>query len=582
MRFHAYSLIGLCALLLVGCSLAPPAAPVDIAAREAEAQAAFERGELELARSRYADLAARAVGEQRRRFQAELARVEVALGNPEAAIAVLDSVSSAPAAQFDTTVAAVRAEALFALGRTVEAVQLLVEREIWLDTPAAIGANQQRIWDGLSLPFSQVTADVRTGETIVDGWLALAPLTRFSSEDSQLRNSLIEWTEEFTNHPATGGILAEILSASRREGARPARIALLLPLTSARRAEALAVRDGIFAAHLASGTADVTSIQVYDTAQRGSVESFLTAQIEGADFVVGPLLPDEVGRVQAQAGFVPTLALNLGTTSATPTPNFYQFALSSDDEVEAIANRAITSGHETAVALFASDSRGSRVVNRFREAFESRGGRLVNTVAYGVGDANLTAPIQSLLNISQSEARYDRLRANLGLPLEFEPRRRADIDMIFLQAGPAVGRLLVPLLRDNDADPNDIATFATSEIFDPSRQGNDTDLNGLIFTDLPLIIDPDATPQSAAGLLSAFSTTSANQQQRLFAFGYDAYQLIAPLSSSGNTTWRLPGATGELFVDQNGRIRRRLPFAEFRGGRPIALEPVSNVSLSAR
>lgn len=582
MRFHAYSLIGVCALLLAGCSLAPPAAPVDVAARAAEAQGAFERGDLELARTRYADLATRAVGDQRRRFEIELARVEVALGDAEAAMAVLDFVTGAPAGQFDTAVAAVRAEALFALGRTVEAVQLLVEREIWLDTPAAIGANQQRIWDGLSLPFSQGSADTRTGDTIVDGWLALAPLTRFSSEDSRLLDALIGWRDEFTNHPATGGILAEILAASRREGARPGRIALLLPLTSARRAEALAVRDGFFAAHLASGFADDTSIRVYDTAQRGSVESFLTAQIEGADFIVGPLLPDEVGRVQSQAGFVPTLALNLGTAQSTPASNFYQFALSSDDEIEAIAARAIANGHQTAVALFSSDDRGYRIMNRFREAFESRGGQLINSVAYVVGSPNLTAPIEELLNITQSETRYDRLRANLGLSVEFEPRRRADIDMVFVQAGPVVGRLLVPLLRDNDADPNVLTTYATSEIYDPARPGNDTDLNGLIFTDLPLLVAPDAGGRPAAATLSAFTTTSARQQQRLFAFGYDAYQLIGPLSASGNTAWRLSGATGDLFVDQGGRVRRLLPFAEFQGGRPVALEPVSGVPLTAR
>jgi outer membrane PBP1 activator LpoA protein len=582
MRIRAYSLIVLGAALLAACTVAPTVAPVDIATREAEAAAAFERGELELARSRYADLAARTQGDQRRRFQIETARVDVALGNAEAALAGLDAVVALPPGQFDTAGSGVRAAALFALGRTIEAVELLVEREIWLETPAELEANQERMWEGLRLPFSLVAAETRTGDATIDGWLALAPLTRLSGEDAGLLDALIDWREEFPNHPATGGVLAEMLAASRIEGARPARVALMLPLTSARRAEALAVRDGFFAAHLASGFAGETSIQVYDTAQRGSVESFLTAQLEGADFIVGPLLPDEVARVQAEAGFVPTLALNLGAADAAPAANFYQFALSSDDEIEAIAARAIATGAETAVALFSSDDRGYRIMNRFREAFESRGGRLINSVAYVSGSANLTAPIEELLNISQSEARYDRLRANLGLSLEFEPRRRDDIDMIFLQAGPAVGRLLVPLLRDNDADPDVLATYATSEIYDPVRPGNESDLNGLIFTDLPLLIDPNTGPQSAATMLRGFSTASADQLRRLFAFGYDAYQLIGPLSSSGNTAWRLPGETGELFVGPDGRIRRALPFAEFRGGRPVALTPGSTGPFSSR
>ncbi|MGD8339184.1 MAG: penicillin-binding protein activator [Gammaproteobacteria bacterium] len=582
MRIRAYSLIGLGAALLAACSVAPPVAPIDIAAREAEAATAFERGELDLARSRYADLAARTEGSQRRRFQLDLARVEVALGNADAAMGVLDSVAALPDGRFDPAASAVRADALFALGRTVEAVELLVEREIWLETPAEISANQQAIWEGLRLPFSLITADTRTGDPTIDGWLALAPLTRMSSEDSELLDALIGWRDEFPNHPATGGVLSEMLAGSRLEGVRPARIALLLPLTSARRAEALAVRDGFFAAHLASGFAADSSIQVYDTAQRGSIESFLTAQLEGADFIVGPLLPDEVARVQAEAGFVPTLALNLGAADAARASNFFQFALSSDDEIEAIADRAIANGHETAVALFASDDRGYRIMNRFRDAFESRGGRVINSVAYVSGSANLTAPIEELLNISQSEARYDRLRANLGLQLEFEPRRRADIDMVFLQAGPVVGRLLVPLLRDNDADPDVVATYATSEIYDPIRRGNEADLDGLIFTDLPLLVGTDSGAQSAASMLGEFSTASANQLRRLFAFGYDAYQLIAPLSADNGTAWRISGATGELSVDPRGRIRRALPFAEFRGGRPVALVPDSTGPFSAR
>ena len=579
-----YSLIGLSMLLLAGCSALPTAAPIDVAAREAEAAAALGRGDLAAARAAYVALAERTQGAQQQRFQIELARVELALGNAEAAMMVLDAVSPAPAGQFDTSLASVRASALFALGRTVEAVQLLVEREIWLESSAAISANQQQIWDGLSQPVSVAAAGARTGDATVDGWLALAPLTRLSSGTSEFLNALIDWREQFSGHPAVGGILAERLAASRRDDVRPARIALLLPLSSARRAEALAVRDGFFAAYLESGFAGESSVQVYDTTQRGSVESFLTAQLEGADFVVGPLLPEEVERIQAQAGFVPTLALNLGSANARTPAGFYQFALSSDDEIEAIAARSIASGHRTAVALFSSDDRGYRIMNRFRDAFESRGGQLVNTVGYVVdsGNQNLAAPIEQLLNISRSEARYDRLRANLGVPVEFEPRRRADVDMIFLQAGPGAGRLLVPLLRDNDADPADIATYATSEIYDPARQGSGPDLNGLVFPDLPLLVDPEASGRSAANILREFTTTSASQLQRLFAFGYDAYQLTGVLGSSGNSGWRLRGATGELFVDGNGRVRRVLPFAEFRGGRPVPLAADSSGPFGSR
>jgi hypothetical protein len=141
--------------------------------------------------------------------------------------------------------------------------------------------------------------------------------------------------------------------------------------------------------------------------------------------------------------------------------------------------------------------------------------------------------------------------------------------MIFLQAEPAVGRLLVPLLRDNGA--GDVPTYALSEVFDPTRTGADADLNGLIFPELPLLIDPAGSGRAAAARLGEFTPVNAEQWKRLFAFGYDAYGLVGALASAGNARWPMPGATGDLYLGDNGRIRRDLPFAEFRDGRPEPL-----------
>jgi outer membrane PBP1 activator LpoA protein len=411
---------------------------------------------------------------------------------------------------------------------------------------------------------------------MIDGWLALAPLTRLTDDNAELLNALLSWSEEFPNHPAAGSVLAERLAAERGGALRADRIALLLPLGSAEwRTQALAVLEGFFAHHIDSGMAEQRTIRVYDTAQRGSAESFLTAQLEGTDFIVGPLLTDEVAQVQRQAGFVPTLALNLGTTELAAAPNFFQFALSSDDEVEAIAARAIADGHETAVALFLSSERGYRLATAFRDAFESLGGRVIGQSAYVRDQDQQTfqTPIEQLLNVTTSEGRRSRLQSDLGLAIEFEPRRRGDIDMIFLQAEPASGRLLVPLLRDNGA--GEIPTYAMSEVFDPTRSGADTDLNGLIFPDLPLLVDQAGGGGAAVNRLGEYTPANADQWKRLFAFGYDAYGLVGALSSAP-ARWPLSGATGELYLGDNGRIRRALPFAEFRDGRPEALTPTQS------
>jgi outer membrane PBP1 activator LpoA protein len=319
---------------------------------------------------------------------------------------------------------------------------------------------------------------------------------------------------------------------------------------------------------------------VYDTALRGSAASVEAALRDGADFIIGPLLDTEVDEARMRAGFVPILALNIGTDASIPAPSFYRFSLSSDDEVEAIAARAIAAGHETAVILHSDADRGYTLRNAFRDAFEARGGRVINTAAYIPEAQAFDAPIKALLNISTSEARNTRLRANLqslGLGLEFEPRRRADIDMIFLQAGPGNGRLLVPLLEQNLAE--DLPTYATSEVYDPTRAGGDPDLDRLIFPELPLLVDPESAGR-ATELLESFSSDSTTRFRRMFAFGFDAYRVAAELYGRNAMTpgWHLAGASGELYLDSGGRVRRILPFAEFSGGRLRPAAPTQNLA----
>jgi outer membrane PBP1 activator LpoA protein len=572
MLFRAKSVIALGLALLAACSTTPETTPASVEAQAAEARSAADRGDYLRARELYSDLERRSSGDAQSRYRVEVARAEIGLGDAEGALATLAVIPAPRPADLEADIAAVRADALFALGRTVEAVRLLVEREIWLDSAAGILDNQERIWNGLARPESLAAASTTTGDTIIDGWLALAPLIRQSGDATQLRAGLVDWRQRYPGHPATAGILTERLAATRAPGTRVPGIALLLPLTGERRVQGFVVLQGIFAAHFASGHADETAIQVYDTAAAGSAASYQAAQIGGADFIVGPLLADEVAEIQRQAGFLPTLALNV-----SPAPqqvlsgNFFQYALSSDDEIEAIATRAIAAGHTTAVALISSDDRGYRLRDSFQAAFEARGGRFIGWAAYVGEGEDLSGRIDTLLNASASSDRFRRLRQDLGRAIEFEPRRREDIDMIFMQAAPAAARLLVPLLEDKGAA--NIATYATSELYDPARTAGDPDLDGVVFPELPMLIDPIGEARTAADLLEEFSSPSVSQLKRLFAFGFDAYLLAQALYAGNGAAWPIAGATGELYLGTDGRIRRILPFAEFNGGRPRAAEP---------
>jgi hypothetical protein len=54
--------------------------------------------------------------------------------------------------------------------------------------------------------------------------------------------------------------------------------------------------------------------------------------------------------------------------------------------------------------------------------------------------------------------------------------------------------------------------------------------------------------------------------------GYDAYYLVGSLfASRGGFMDEVDGATGMLFLDRDGRVHRRLAWAQFQRGIPVSL-----------
>ena len=519
------------------------------------------------ARRRLGEARAGANPDQQKAITVLAARVELGDRRPQAALDTLAALQQPLSTQVQSDAAAVRGQALFQLGRHVDAVRTLVEREIWLGDSASILANQRLIWDGFRR-FPPASPPPPTGDRIVDGWLALAPLATVTGAD--LRRSLLRWRETYTDHPAAGGLLAELLAAQRPTGGFPKQVALLLPLTSPARSAALSIRDGFVAAHLADSANGDTAIRVYDTALLGAQQAYLRAQLDGADFIVGPLLRQEVDQVIAQAGFVPTLALNYAQVEAPASRGFYQFALASEDEARASAASAASAGAATAIAFVPANDRGYRMKDTFRAEFEARGGVFLNFATFEAGAQDFARPITDLLNITKSTQRERRLQANLGVPVEFEPRRRQDIDAIFIAVGAddaRTARLLAPQLRYYGA--GNIPIYATSDVFGSAAEARDNDLNGIFFSDAPSVVAPDA---NAAEVLRDLQTywpqRAVPSQLRLYSMGFDAYRLAGSLYG-GARAWPIAGLSGDLTLDDAGRVHRGLALAQFRNGRPV-------------
>src|SRR5262249_53620127 len=155
------------------------------------------------------------------------------------------------------------------------------------------------------------------------------------------------------------------------------------------------------------------------------------------------------------------------------------------------------------------------------------------------------------------------LESILGTKLQFEPRRRTDLEFIFAPAQARTEQLLRPQLRFHYA--GDVATYATSDAFEPDLRNNQ-DLEGLIFPDMPWMLGSDLADGVGAAARDAWPA-GGPRRGRLFAFGFDAFRLAIALRERGVTnSINIQGLTGRLTVDADRRVHRDLNWAQIHDG----------------
>jgi outer membrane PBP1 activator LpoA protein len=153
--------------------------------------------------------------------------------------------------------------------------------------------------------------------------------------------------------------------------------------------------------------------------------------------------------------------------------------------------------------------------------------------------------------------------------------------MIFVVADSATGRLIGSQLRFFGAA--DIAVYATADILDLTRTTRDNDLNGFIFAAAPALVTPN---EEANGIRAEVQTYWPQRSAQLLPYhgmGFDAYGLVASLYANDAAPWSMHGLSGDLSLDDKGRVRRsNLPLAQFRNGRPVAVETEQPRSIDTR
>jgi outer membrane PBP1 activator LpoA protein len=535
----------------------------------------LDAGDVARARSAFSSVARPAAGSLVPLWTTARAALHLYYGEADAALALLEPLSRQALSRRDRLrVEALRADAWIQKQDPARAVELMTQREAWVEDRGGVERNRMRLWQGLlaSSPQALRGAAETAPDPVVRGWLTIGSLAASTGPQGiGWSNGLRRWRDQNPSHPAMS-VLGDLDIPEHLLLEYPRQIALLLPLTGSAATAGSAVQNGFLGAYFAtaSGLDDRQRVRIYDVnSEGGAAAAYAAAVADGAEFVVGPLLKRNVNELANDILVpVPVLTLNYLPDETLAPPGLYQFALAPEDEAVAAARRAVRDGHRHGVALVPNNDWGRRLLTSFVSAYEGFGGRLLDYRMYTPGKQDFSDEIETLMGLSGSVQRYRRLRANIGGALQFDPRRRQDTDFIFLATDAAAGRLLKAQLKFHYS--GGVPVYSTSAVNALDGRSN-ADLNGIMFADTPWVIDPQPWIAGLPGQFAEF-WPAERRLARLHAMGYDAYNLIASLyAARGGAMSELDGATGRLYLDASGRVHRRLAWAQFQGGEVVAL-----------
>lgn len=413
------------------------------------------------------------------------------------------------------------------------AAEQRVKAEFFLE-PSAVGDNQSQIYKLLSSQPREILVELRgeSPDPVVQGWVDLALALTYP--DRKVRN-IEQWHGAYPDHPASAELLSKLADKPSSPQVTDAlvvagKIALLLPLeNSAYASVAKIVQAGVMAALAAD--AGKPEVVTYATGGAdGVVSLYQRAVAEGATFVVGPLIRDEVTQLAAENLSVPVLALNQPEGTVKSQPGLVIFGLQVESEARQVAHLARSHGMQSALIVVAATPLAERMAKAFADEWRAQDGTV---------SAQLALPEQDKRGEFKAEA------------------AQKSADMIFLAANAPQAQEIRPWLSAA------IPTYGTSHLYDGAAKSiRNQDMLAVHFVDVPWLVEPDH-PEFAA--LRPTEPLGSAEQQRLYALGLDAFRLAAVLANPPAVGKQvLEGATGNIYMQENNVLTRELTPAQFR------------------
>ncbi len=459
-----------------------------------------------------------------------------------------------------------------------------------------------------------------------EAWLELTTIAnKFAANNQHLNYQLSVWQRKFKLHPAN--VIAKQLSEQSINRQTIKNIAVILPLTGKQRLAGLAIQQGI----LASFDNDKTkALHFIDSNTLNWYGLTNELSILNIDYVIGPLLKSNVdkyisytsGKIESQNDYIlneapdlfdknntdittnslpkdkqpdylstldsdnamhsylqpttsnqsiPTLLLNL-PADAPLTEHHTVLSMRPEDEAYQAAVTLYQQEYKKPIVLSQNTVVSKRIAQAFAKQWQMLTGNRIEVVDYNNG-AQMQQKIKASLAVDTSKARINKLKSLLTQTIKSQTRNRRDIDMIYLVGTPAQTRLVKPYIEVNISPfSKKIPVFASSRshsgLIDNS---SNSDLKGLTFTEIPWLL-PEEQKSQLAALNHELWPKRSDGQSRLFAMGYDSYQLVNKIPLMQQAPYiQHWGKTGVLKLNPDNVLTRSLLWGTYKNNKVVSI-----------
>lgn len=226
------------------------------------------------------------------------------------------------------------------------------------------------------------------------------------------------------------------------------------------------------------------------------------------------------------------------------------FNLGRLSEYESLLSYAKDQGSRSSLIIYDQNTLEKENLKKIWENFE---GKVLETSASNnrLND-NL---LSNVLLIQRSKERSRELSRVLSTSLEHTPRRRMDIDVIFLSVSLSKARTLKPELEYNFGES--IPVYLLPHWKDEGYYlDKELDLGDVTLVDLPWMYNSEVP----------YIDNGPKNRNRYFAFGYDSYDISLLLNNpSSLKQFKYIGMSGQLQY-RNGKLTRRSLKAKIESG----------------